>query len=150
MALNMTQVVSSMRTLIDEVTGFERVFAASSSDQHSIPGAINEFPTVVVYPGETIDYILTAGQHRHTYEVNVDVFCRAGGDTGASAAQAMGLVELVLEKFAVNIGGTWANSCLLIRNSGLATLEYNGIDYLGWRLTYRVSEQASVTAAKGA
>lgn len=150
MAISQTLVLSSMRTLIDEATGIERVYSAANNDQHAIPVAINEFPTIVVTPGETLEYILTAPHHRHTYEVNVDVFCRAGGDTGQSAYQAMGIVEVLMEKFAVNVGGTWANSCVLLRNSGLATLEYNGIDYLGWRIAFRVSEAAAITAAKGA
>jgi len=150
MAISQSLVISSMRTLIDEVTQIERVYSAANADQHAIPEAINEFPTIVVYPGETLEYILTAPHHRHTYEVNVDVYVRAGSDTGQSAALAMGIVEALMAKFAGNVGGSWANSCVFLRNSGLAVLEYNAVDYLGWRLVFRVSEQAAITAAKGA
>ncbi|PKN81533.1 MAG: hypothetical protein CVU47_06355 [Chloroflexi bacterium HGW-Chloroflexi-9] len=150
MALSQSTVLTSIRTLIAAVTGVERVFCAASSDEHALPSAMNEFPSIAVIPGETVEYILRSGQHRHSYDVKALVFCNAGGDVGQTAAQAVPLVDAIIEKFAVNVGGSWANSCVFERCSGLVTLEYAGIDYLGWEITLRVSEQADATPAKGA
>lgn len=150
MALSTSTVLTNIRTLIDAVSDFARVYSASSNDANALPPALGEFPAVLVLPGDTVEYILSGGAHRHTYNVKVLVLCNQAGERGAAAYQAIPLVDAILEKFAVNIGGTWANSCLLSSTSGFATIEYAGIDYLGWEITLRVSEQASATPAKGA
>lgn len=153
MALSMLTTIAQVRDLLDEVTGIERIFAPSENDGNKIPDALGEFPSVVVLPGPDTGsgYILSAGQHRHTYEVKVLVFCRQGGDLGESAYQALPLVDAIIEKFVGNVTlGGRANSCIFRRQSGFSTLEYAGIDYLGWEITLEVSEQASATPAAGA
>lgn len=150
MPLSQSDVITSIAGLVREISGIERVFDAASTEEHALPPAINEFPAVIVMPGQTIEYILTSAQQRHAYEVKLLVFCRQGSDIGQGAAQAMPLVDAILEKFAVNVGGSWANSCVMSGCSGLGGLEYAAVDYLGWEITLRVSEQAAVTAAKGA
>ncbi len=150
MPLSTSNVLTSIRSLIAATTGFTRVYGAANDDEHALPAALGEFPSVLVLPGELIEYILSGGQHRHTYNVHVLVLCNQAGETGQTAKQAIPLVDALIEKFSVNVGGTWANSCLLSGHSGFATIEYAGIDYLGWDITLRVSEQAAATPAKGA
>lgn len=150
MALSTRTVLRSVRSLIAAMPEVERAYGAGDEDENALPGAISEPPTVLVVPGETIEYILSGGQHRHTYNVDVLVLCNQAGETGQTAYQAVPIVDALIEKFAVNVGGSWANSCILNRCSGLATIEYAGVDYLGWNITLRVSEQAPVTPAKGA
>lgn len=150
MALDQVNVLSNIRALTAAVSGFERVYSASEDDENALPGAVSEPPSALIIPGETIEYILSGGQHRHTYNVKILVLCNAAGDTGQTAKQAMPLVNALIEKFAVNVGGSWANSCVFSACSGFATIEYAAIEYLGWEITLRVSEQAAVTPAKGA
>lgn len=150
MALSQYTALARIRDLIDEVADFERVYAATSDDAHALPGALNDFPSVVVVPGPTVEYILTQPQHRHTYEVKVLVFCNQAGDLGQSAAQAMALVVGIIEKFVGNVTlGGRVNSCRFERDSGMVTLEYAGIDYLGFEITLEVSEQSAANAAVG-
>lgn len=150
MALSQTTVLTSIRSLIASTSGIQRAYSAGNADEHALPDALNEFPAVIVIPGPTIEYLLRSGQHRHTYEVKVLVFARQGGSLGQTAVQAAPLVDAIIEQFTGNVGGSWANSCVYRRSTGLASLEYAEIDYLGWELTLEVSEQASATTAKGA
>lgn len=151
MALSMSTVIRQVRALLDEMSLVTRVYAPSENNENALPATLNEFPVaVLVLPGQDLEYILGPGQHRHTYEVDVLVFCRQGGELGESAYTALPLVDAILEKFAVNVTlGNRSNSCVFARQSGFSTLEYNGIDYLGWEIVLRVSEQADATPAIG-
>lgn len=152
MALSMTTTVRQIRELIADVEGITRVGAASEDDANALPSSIppGDFPAVLVFPGPDIAYILSSGQHRHTYEVNVHVLCDARGDLGETAAQAMPLVDAIIEKFVGNVTlGNRANSCLYKRQTGLITLTFAGVEYPGWEIVLEVSEQASATPAVG-
>ena len=150
MALSMTAVIAQVRDLIAEVTGMKRVFAASETDENRIPGALNEFPCAIVLPGPSAgDYILSAGQQRHTYEVKVQVF-EAGADMGSRAAAVLPFVDLIIAKFEVNVTlGSRANHCIFRRQSGMVGLEYAGVTYTGYEITLEVSEQAVAAPAIG-
>lgn len=151
MAISQSTAIGQMRDLLDEISTIERIYAPSENDGNKLPDVINEFPTVTIMPGSTLDYILTTGGHRHTYEVRVIIYCRQGSDTGESAYQAMPLVDSIIEKFVGNVTlGGRVNSCVVARQSGFVNLEYNDIDYIGWEVTLRVSEQASAAPAVGA
>lgn len=150
MTLSQTNVIAQVRDLIDEATGFARIYASSETEEHAIPPALNEYPSVIVIPGPTTDYKLTTGQQRHSYEVKVLVFCNEGGDLGQSAAQASPLVDAIIAKFEANVTlGARANYCLFSRSSGLVTLEYAGLEYLGWEIVLNTSEQAPASPAVG-
>lgn len=150
MALDQRAVISRDRALIAALPSVKRCFAPSENDEHKLPDALNEFPAVLVLPGPTLEYILGAGTHRHTYEEKVLVFCNQGGDLGESAYQAMPIVDEVIAMFAGNVTRAGlVNAAVFARCSGLVALEFNATEYLGWEITNRVSEQASVTPAVG-
>jgi len=152
MALSMSTTVTQVAALIREITGMQAVYSAASTDGYSIPMALNgPFPCVIVTPGPDSGsgYILSAAEHRHTYEVRAQFF-EASEDVGQAAASALPFVDLFLSKFAANVTlGGRANSCRVVRQSGLIGLNYAGVDYTGYEITFEVSEQASVTAAPG-
>lgn len=150
MALSQTTVISRVRTLVAELTGMERVYAASEDDDNAIPSAFREFPCAAVFPGPTSgEYLLAQGQQRHTYLVKVQVF-QAGADIGERAAAVLPFVDLLIGKFELNVAlGGRANSCTFTRCSGFVTLEYAGADYLGYEIDLEVSEQASAAPAYG-
>lgn len=156
MALSRLDALSKIRATIAELSATAMVYSASDDDEWRLPFAFTDFGDpgqviVAVMPGPTFGdgYILTSGQHRHTYEVTVVVFA-AGFDYGDRMHDAMALVDLVIEKFTgqVALGGT-VNSCLFSRTSGLITREYGGEEYAAEEITLRVSEQASATPAYG-
>lgn len=150
MALSQSTTIAQVRDLVAEITAIKRIYAPSENDDNRLPAALNEFPAVLVLPGPTLEYVLSAGQHRHTYEVKVSVFCNQGGDLGESAYQALPLVDAIIEKFTGNVTlGGRVNSNLFGKSSGFAALEYNGLEYIGWEITLRVSEQAAATPAVG-
>ena len=104
----------------------------------------------MVIPGPTAQYILMMGQHRHTYDVKIQVF-EGGGDIGSRVNTVLPFVDLIIEKFAVNVTlGNRANSCLFKACGGLVGLEYGGITYTGYEITLEVSEQATAAPAIGA
>ena len=150
MALSMSTTIAQIRDLVAEVTGLLAVYAPSETDGNRIPLALNTLPCALVIPGPMLAYILSPGQHRHTYEVKVQVFEAPGGDTGEAANTILPMIDAFIEKFAVNvILGTRANSCIFVRHGGYVGLEYGGMTYLGIEMILEVSEQASATPAPG-
>jgi len=156
MTLSMQTVIAQIRDKVAEVSGFQRVYAPSETDGNRIPPAFNELPCALVLPGENIDYILSAGGHRHTYQVLVQVFEAPGGDLGEAAYGILPMVDALIEKFAGNIaladaGGAnpRANSCVFASHSAFSGMEYGGQQFMGMSITLRVSEQATATPALG-
>jgi len=151
MSLSMLTTVAQVRALVAEITEMARVFAASETDENRLPSGISEFPCAVIYPGPDLGsgYILSAGQHRHTYEVIIDVF-EAGADIGERAASVLPMVDRIIEKFSGNVTlGNRVNSCIYQGQGGFTGMTYGGGEYTGYRITLRVSEQASATPAIG-
>ncbi|HXG36522.1 MAG TPA: hypothetical protein VNL15_06110 [Dehalococcoidia bacterium] len=145
----MSAVIAQIRDLVDEVTDMERVYAPSETDSNAIPLALNEFPCALVFPGPTLEYILSNGGHRHIYQVKVQVI-EGSALVSERAASVLPFVDRIIEKFAVNVTlGSRANSCIFETQSGFVGLEYGGIDYLGYEITLRVSEQAAASPAIG-
>src|SRR3990172_8938814 len=135
MAFSQSTVMAQIRDLVATVTGMERVYAAGETDTNAIPAAFPELPCAMVIPGATVQYILMMGQHRHTYDVKIQVF-EGGGDIGSRGNTVLPFVDLIIEKFAVNVTlGNRANSCLFKSNGGLVGLEYGGITYTGYEIT---------------
>ena len=150
MAISQATAIGRIRDLLDEISALERVFAPSENEADKLPDVLNEFPCVVVLQGTTLDYILTTGGHRHTYEVRLVYYLRQGSDTGESAYQGVTIPDAIIEKFVGNVTlGGRVNSCVVARQSGTSNLEYNEIDYIGGEIALRLSEQASATPAIG-
>lgn len=150
MSLSMTTTIAQIRDLVATVTGLERVYAPSETDGNRIPPAFNELPCALVLPGPSIEYILSMGQQRHTYEVRVQIFEAPGGDVGDASNAVLPMVDRVIELFAGNVTlGARANSCVFARHGGFQGFEYGDLPYLGYEITLRVSEQATVTPAPG-
>lgn len=149
MALSQSTVIAQIRDLVATVSGINRVYAASETDENTIPPALNEFPCAMIMPGPTTTYLLQGGGHRHTYDVRIQVF-EGGGDIGSRVATVLPFVDALIEKFAVNVSlGARANSCIFARSSGLSGLDYGGKTYTGYEVTLSVSEQALATPAPG-
>lgn len=147
MTLSMVTVIGQIRALVAQVTGMERVYAASETDANGIPAALNEFPCAMVLPGPTTEFITLTG--RHNYEVKVQVF-EAGADMTGRTATVLPFVDLLIAKFVANVTlGGRANSCVFARDSGMVGLEYGGKTYTGYEITLVVSEQSPVTPAAG-
>lgn len=150
MAFSMTAAVAQVRVLVDELTGMTRVYAASENDANAIPMALNEFPCAMVLPGQTLDYKLMKPHHRHSYEIKVQIF-ESGPDIGQRVNTVLPFVDLFIDKFRSNVAlGMRVNSCLFDRQTGLIGLEYGGIEYSGYELVLRVSEEENTTAEIGA
>jgi hypothetical protein len=156
MALSLTTTIGQIRDLVEAVTGLAAVYAPSETDGNRVPAAFNDLPCALVLPGPSLAYILSSGQHRHTYEVKVQIFEAPGGDTGEAANTILPMIDALIEKFAVNVGlanaggaNPRANSCIFSRHSGYVGMEYGGITYLGFEVILDVSEQASATPALG-
>jgi len=132
------------------------VYAPSETDGNRLPVALNDLPCAIVLPGPTQQYILSSGQHRHTYFVRVNIYEVLGADVGDAANAILPMADRMIEKFAVNVGladadgsDPRANSCLFESRSGFQELEYSGIPYIGYVITLRVSEQASAAPVLG-
>ncbi len=156
MALSMTNVVAQIRDLVAGVTGLQAVYAPSETDGNRLPLALNDLPCAMVLPGPSLEYLLSAGQHRHTYEVKIQIFESPGGDVGEATNAILPMVDRVIEKFAGNVAladsdgsNGRANSCVFARHSGFVGLEFGDLPYVGYEVTLVVSEQASATPAPG-
>ena len=156
MGLSMSTAIAQIRDLVAEVTGLTAVYAPSETDGNRLPVALNDLPCAIVLPGPTRQYILSAGQHRHTYAVIINIYEALGADIGDASNVILPMGDGMIEKFAVNVGladadgsDPRANSCLFESSSGFQELEYSGIPYIGYVITLRVSEQASAAPVLG-
>ena len=149
MALDQAAVIKRFRVLAAAVTGVVAAYSAADVDEWRLPVSVPDLPAVLVLPGPTIDYILTAGQHRHTYEVLVQVF-DGRAEPGENAAVVSVMPDRFLEAFALNVTlGNRANSCVFKRSEGLKGIDYGGVVHAGYELVFEVSEQANATPAIG-
>lgn len=147
--MDQAAVIRRFRALAGELNGVEAAYSAADADEWRLPAALDTLPAVLVMPGPTLDYILVSGQHRHTYEVLVQVF-DGRAEPGENAAVVAPMPDRLLEKFVANVAlGGLCNSCVFLRSEGLRTLTYGGVDHSGYELRFRVSEQAAATPAYG-
>jgi hypothetical protein len=150
MALQQKVVLQQIRELVEEATGLERVFGAANEDEHQYPEAAMQFPCAFVIPGQTTDYMLSGGQHRHTYEVAIQVLHAPGMSIGQAYAALAGYTDMVIAKFTQNVAlGGRVNSCVFARSSGMRLFDSGDISFPGIEITLRVSEQAEVATAAG-
>ena len=151
MGIDQVAVLEQFRALAATVEGVVVAYAPTqaSEGEGGVPGAPRDFPCAIVLPGQSSEYILHPGQHRHTYEVRV-LLLMEGVDDAQNAWLIAPMPDRVIEVFVGNVTlGGRANSVLFERSTGLATVEWAGISYLGYEFTFRVSEQASANPAAG-
>ena len=150
MSLQQKTVMQQIRALVAECTGLERVYGAANEDANQYPEAALQFPCAFVVPGPTTDYMLSGGQHRHTYQVVVQLLHAPGMSVGQAYSALAGYTDLVIEKFASNVTlGNRANVCVFTSSSGMRLFDTGDISYPGIEITLRVSEQAAATPAAG-
>lgn len=160
MAIDQATLLDELRKRLENVVVYEgeteeRLTAYAptqpSTGEGGLPVAVSgaDLPCALVLPGRTIDYILQPGQHRHTYLVRVLVLL-AGADFTETAFVGGPLPDRIIEKMVgnVTVGGA-ANSCLFQDSTGLVAIQWGGVEYLGYEMQWRVSEQASATPATG-
>lgn len=149
MALDQAAVVAKVRDLVATVTGIAAAYSAADTDDTRLPASLNALPAALVRPGNTLAYLLTNGQHRHTYEVTVEVL-EQSSDPGIEAANVSVMPDRVLEVLLLNVGlGGLCNSIVFKRSQGLRGEEFGGYEFSGYELTFEVSEQASASPAYG-
>lgn len=151
MPLSLTTVIARMRELVAQVEGLEAVYAPTGLDAQGVPDALHEFPCAVLRLGRTVEYNTAAGgaAHEHVYEVIVDLFSAAAASEDR-AYVTLPMIDRILELMTGNVGlGGRVRWCLFKGQSGDGTLVYGGQEYLGYELTFEVSESASVTFELG-
>lgn len=158
MALSQKAAVTYIRNQIAEVTvggvALSAVYAESETDGNAIPAAleITTTPAAIVFLGNDLRYLLSDGQQRHTYEVEVWLFCPSGGLDGW-AVSVLDFVDAIREKCVAHVtlgsGASKANYMLYRRQEGPFQDEYGGIPYHVRHIILEVSEQGSATPAAG-
>lgn len=149
MSIDQAAVVAKVRDLCATVNGINAAYSAADNDDTRIPAGLAATPAALVFPGPTVAYTLVQGQHRHTYEVTVQVL-ESGGDAGIRDAVVSVFPDRVLEVVLANVAlGGLCNSFVFKRSGGLQVFDYGGYDYTGYELVFEVSEQASATPAYG-
>lgn len=152
MGISQTAVLEKFRQRMGELTGMVAAYAPSQSAESSggiPPVAALVTPCAIVLPGKTLEYILTQPRHRHTYEVRVLILV-AGADYTENIGVAAPMPDRAIEQIVLNVtlGGT-ANSAVFRQSSGLGDIEWGGRDFIGYELTFEVSETASASAGTG-
>ena len=156
MAFDMAAVVKAIGDVVAGETTVAAVYTAAEHGEGGMVGAVNAFPSVLVFPGPTRLYRLTQPRASHTYEVRLQVL-QAGGDTASRAATVLPVCDALIAKFAVNVTLGAANpapsstvvKCLFERQSGLIDIEFGDIRFLGYEITLLVEEQTAVSAVTG-
>ena len=88
MAFDMAAVVRAIGDVVASETTVTAVYTAAEHGEGGMVGAVNTFPSVLVFPGPTRLYRLTQPRASHTYEVRLQVL-QAGGDTASRAATVL-------------------------------------------------------------
>lgn len=157
MPLSTTTVIRRIRELVATVEGVEACYAPTEQAREGIPEVLTQFPCAIIYLGPTVEYGSAngggggayGGAHEHVYNVTVWIMCAAAGTT-ERAAQGLPILDKVLAVMAGNIGlGERVRWCLFKVQSGYGTLPYGGQEYLGFELTFEISEAAEVTVERG-
>jgi hypothetical protein len=149
MAIDTPAVLERLRELIAQVDGIQGAYVTALGDENGIPGGLPVLPAALIREGATTQYILSVGQHRKTYEVEIQLFMQAGESAIAHAALApiqQGVMGILQSHVAL---GGLCNLCVVDRDSGDIGLDYAGKSYAGRVLTLRVSEQANAIPAYG-
>lgn len=147
--MDQAAVIAKVRDLMATVTGIAAAYSAADTDDTRMPAGLNQLPAALVLPGPTLAYVVRDGQHRHTYEVLVQVL-EAGSDLGVAAATLGVMPDRVLGVMLTNhaLGGL-CNSFVFTRSGGLQGFEYGGTTYAGYELVFEVSEQGSASPGYG-
>lgn len=145
MALNEAAVLDQVRTIAAGVTGVVAAYSAAALGDNGLPESLNDEVTALVFPGDTLEYLLSAAHHRHTYQVKVQLAC-TGGNVQERTAKAVPFRTRLIEAFTKWAGGAEWDSAVLVPPVQFVTSEYGGTPWAGWELTLRVSEQAITTA----
>lgn len=149
MAIDQGAVLRKMRALANTVNGIDAAYSSADADDNRIPEALGGGVYALILPGSTVAYVLTSGQHRHTYDVRVQVLT-GGGDPGIAAYRGTVMPDRLLEVMLLNVAlGGLCNSLVFKSSQGLQAFEYGGYPYSGYELVFEVSEQASATPAVG-
>ena len=160
MPLSTTAVVRRVRELLASVDGVRAAYGPTEQAREGIPEALSDFPCAVVWLGATKEYGSAnggggsngggySGAHEHVYDVSVWIICAAAG-ASERAAQGMPILDAVLTKMASNITlSGLVRWCLFQSQSGYGTLTYAGQEYLGYEMTFEVSEAAEVVVEGG-
>lgn len=151
MALDQEAVLEKLRLRMAELSGLVAAYSTSQSTPSAggVPAALQDYPCALVLPDRTKAYLVSNGRHRHTYNVRI-LLIVGGADYTENANVASPLLVRAIEKLTGNVtlGGS-ANSCVFESNTGLVTLEWGGLEYLGYEILVEVSESAAATVATG-
>lgn len=131
-------------------------YNAADDGDAGIPEVINEFPAAIVFPGQTTRHELRQPRLQHVYEVHIQVL-ESAGFLGDRMAAALPLVDLIIDRFAQEIGlgdapgadetGRLVTSCVFKRQQGLQEFEYAAGDYAGYDIVLQVDEKRTMTPA---
>ena len=149
--LSQTDVVKRVRELVAEITDVKRVYGSDTAGPEGLPGGFGEYPSILVYPGPTIEYIQNpGGSHTHKYECAIQVFYGPVGDAAGAAAGSTPFTDRLIGKFVQNVTlGGRATYARFLRHTGLTSLAYGGQEYIGYEIALHVHEQESITPEGG-
>jgi hypothetical protein len=138
-----------MRTLVAGVSGIVATYSAADQGDQKLPMALNALPAALLMPGQTVEYILSPGQQRHTYDVKVQVMT-GGPEPGQSAYVTSPMPDAIIGVLVNNVllGGI-CNGAVFKSSSGLQGFEYGGLEYTGFEVVIEVSEQGNASPAVG-
>lgn len=147
MPLSRVTVCNAMRDLMASVTGLEAVYSFAHDDEYRVPEGFSDFPMAIVIPGSTRSVKLGQGQHRHSYEMRVQILT-GEADFGERMARVFAFEDLIINHFTnkIALGGT-VNSCLFESTSGAASFDWGDESFPGIELTFSVSEDVPASPA---
>lgn len=148
MALDTAGLLRDLRALVAGALGDGVAVYAAGDPQYPLPPAISAGPVVLIYPGPTRDFSVTAADQTHTYEVRVAVV--QGGDWQMTPVDVLHIVDQVLDLLAtrLRLGRTDVLLATVEGSTGLTTLSWGGAELVGYEITLAVRQRAA--AAPGA
>lgn len=148
---NSVEVLSTIRTLIEQtIPDFHGIYSAADTEPGKrLPLSLNALPAVLILPGPTREFKLSAQSLHHAWDVRVLVMC-AAMDNGLAAADTLPFSDQIIDTFVANVklnGIPRVTLCRFDRRSGFAGMQWADTMYFGEEITLLVIEDATVSPA---
>jgi hypothetical protein len=128
--------------LTSDLVGIERVYGADSEDENlGLPGGLTEFPAALIWLGQTTDYRQhPGGSDTHEYEISLFLVGGTLTHAAASAARALPFVDRLISLGQQHLNIASVTYFRFQRQGGLEVLNHSGGQYLGFEITFAVTE----------
>lgn len=146
--MSLATVLPKLGMVIAGAAGISHVYVLGNTDETAIPDAVNDFPAVLLWPGESIQIVQMNGIQQHRWTAVAQILV-SSGDTPSRGAIALPLLDALLAQANLNVILGGVATVVTVESWKFGRLAYGGGDYLGFDVQIEVIEELEVTFEGG-